>query len=484
MRRFTYSLICVFAVLFHACGMSKTVKPVGNLFPKENTTYRINKTYDLGGQKLLIPKNCTLVFSDGGKLYNGEVEGNGTRIKCDKGGIGVRMSGSWIVSKIMDDWFDDSKLTDREILDNINALQSDEQSQVIILNKREYRFPIEEEYGFGLDLKSNTTLNLNTILRLETRNLKSYSIILVKDKHNVSINSGKIIGDLKEHSNLFLGNSEWGMGLNIDNSQRVTVNNMYITLCWGDGVYVGGGKEDAIGKYDNASKGITLRTVVCDNNRRQGLSITHVDEFFAENCSFINTGKTKSTKPASGVDIEPNIDRNRNQSCRNIRLQSCVLTGNKEKSFSMFGNLCVEGVNNIEDITLNDCDLDGWVIFASPDIRFEKCRINAAVSARSYGSSVKAVFTDCILNSEFTSVTIKPNLENAPSDFDISFLDCHIFVNDLRYMLPLLTEKNGLSIKFEKTEVILSKSATKQINRHKAPLDMNIRKVESKVIYE
>ncbi len=484
MRCLIFSFILVFTVLTQAYSMDKSTKPVRDLFPTGNTTYNINRAYDLEGQKLVVPENCTLLVTEGGNIFNGEIEGNGTILKCDTGRIGVKLSGTWNVSTISDDWFDADELSDREILDNINILQSDEQSQIITLNKKEYRFPIEVENGFGLNLKSNTILNLNTTLKLVSRNLKSYSIILIKDKHDVSISSGKIIGDVIEHSDLYVGNSEWGTGLNIINSANVTVNKMHITLCWGDGIYLGGGKENVIGEYDNACKSITLMNVVCDNNRRQGLSVTHVDGLLAKNCSFINTGRTKATKPASGVDIEPNINRNKNQSCRNIKFQSCVLKGNKEKAFTMYGNLTVKGVNNIENIILNECDIDGWVIFASPDIRFEKCRINAAVSARSYGSPVKAIFSDCILNSKFTSVTIKPKLSNTPAVFNISFVRCSIYVNDLKYMLPIISAENGLNIKFNKSKVSLSKQATKQLNKKGHTFFSNIRMTDTNVIYE
>ncbi len=483
MRQFFYSIILVFTVMLQACGMGKVARPIGNLFSKENTTYRIKKPYDLGGAKLTIPKNCTLVFTKEGRLYNGDIEGNNTKLKGDSKSIGVRLSGTWNVKQFADEWFDDSKLTDREILDNINALQSDELTQVITLNKKEYKFPIEEKNGYGINMSSNTTLYLNSTLKLETRDLTTYNIIFVKDKKNVKIVGGKIIGDVVAHSDYYEGKSEWGTGVDIGNSTNVTLEDMYITLCWGDGVYVGGGAEKKVGIYDYASKNVKLKNVICDNNRRQGISITHVDGFLAENCQFINTGVRKKVSPAAGVDIEPNLNKGRNQSCRNMTFKKCVMKGNRGKVFTIYMSVTEGDVNNIENIYLYDCDIEGRISLCSPSIEIEKCRIDALLTVRTYQSPVKVRFTDCVIKSDNVAFDMEPKKEVKPK-YDVTFKDCDLTIRRIKDALPALQGDNNIRVTFDNTNIAMPKSLSKQITSNKPALDKNLKLVKSGVNYE
>lgn len=483
MRQFIYSLVLVFTVMLQACGMGKVARPIRNLFPKENTTYRIKQAYDLGGGKLTVPNNCTLFFSKEGRLYNGEIEGNNTKLKSEAKSIGVRLSGTWSVNKISDEWFDDSKLTDREILDNINVLQSDELTQVIVMNKKEYKFPIEEKNGYGINMSSNTTLNLNSTLKLETRNLPSYNIIFVKDKKNVKIVGGRIIGDVVSHSDFYEGKSEWGTGVDIGNSSSVTLENMYITFCWGDGIYVGGGAENSVGLYDYASKNIRLKNVICDNNRRQGVSITHVDGFIADNCQFINTGVRKKVSPAAGVDIEPNLSKGRNQSCRNMTFKKCVIKGNKGKAFTIYMSVTEGDVNNIENIYLYDCDIEGRISLCSPSIEIEKCRIDALLTVRTYQSPVNVRFTDCVIKSDNVTFDMEPKIEVTPK-YDVTFKDCDLTIKKIKDALPALQGDNNIRVTFDNTKIAMPKGLSKQIAKNKTALEKKLKLLESGVKYE
>ena len=483
MRRLIYSLILVFTVLLQACGMGKVARPIGNLFPKENTTYRIKKAYDLGGAKLIVPKNCALVFSKEGRLYNGEIEGNNTKLMSDSKSIGVRLSGTWYVNNISDEWFDDDCLSDREILDNINVMQSDDLTQVITLNKKEYTFPIEEKNGYGINMSSNTTLNLNSTLRLETRDLTTYNIIFVKDKQNVKIVGGKIIGDVVAHSDYYEGKSEWGTGVDIGNSSNVTLEDIYITLCWGDGVYVGGGAEKSVGIYDYATKNVRLKNVICDNNRRQGISITHVDGFVAENCQFINTGVRKKVSPAAGVDIEPNLNKGRNQSCRNMTFKKCVMKGNRGKVFTINMSVTEGDVNNIENIYLYDCDIEGRVSLCSPSIEIEKCRIDAMLTVRTYQSPVNVRFIDCVIKSDNVTFDMVPKREETPK-YHVTFKDCDLTIKKIKDALPALQGDNNIRVTFDNTRIAMPKGLSRQIMNNKSALEKKLQLVQSGVNYE
>ena len=484
MRRLLFTHLLFLFVFLQACGTGRVVKLEENLFHNEDTLYRINQAHDLGGNKLFVPKNCTLVFGKNGKLLNGELVGNDTKLISESRCVGVRLSGTWNVSMITDGWFDDRVLSDREILDNINVLQSDDLSQVITLNKKEYSFPIEVNDGVGINLMSNTILKLNTTLRLETCNLTTYNIINVVNKQNVTIIGGRIIGDVLAHLDVYEGKSEWGVGLNILNSHSVAIEDTYITKCWGDGIYIGGGQEREIGVYDNASRNVRMKGVVCDDNRRQGLSIIHVDSLLVTGCSFINTGKTKMTRPAAGVDIEPNLSKNRNQSCRNLLFVSCTMTGNEGKALTMYQNIRKGDVDNIEHVVLMDCDLDGWTVLCAPDINIENSRIKGTITARTYGSPVNAFFTDSSINCDVLSISMEPTIETVTPDYSFSFLRCDISVGNMKNLTNAVKDSDGITINLTDSKVSLSKEASKQLNRSKTAFTSKVMLSETNVIYE
>lgn len=125
----------------------------------------------------------------------------------------------------------------------------------------------------------------------------SYRVFQIKNVENVKISGGSLIGDKYTH----LGNAgEWGMGVEIRDSQNISISNMSIDKMWGDAIYVG-----TNGK--NSTSNINLNNIRMDDNRRQGVTIISVKKLIGNN---IHISNTKGVDPASGVDIEPNNKNN------------------------------------------------------------------------------------------------------------------------------------------------------------------------------
>src|SRR5687768_9645893 len=62
-------------------------------------------------------------------------------------------------------------------------------------------------------------------------------VLLAQSVSDVTISGGAIVGERDAH----LGTTgEWGHGVMIRGSSRVTVRNMTISRCWGDGISIGG----------------------------------------------------------------------------------------------------------------------------------------------------------------------------------------------------------------------------------------------------
>lgn len=142
-------------------------------------------------------------------------------------------------------------------------------------------------------------------------------VLLAEGVTDVEISGGEIVGERDAH----LGSSgEWGHGLMIRGSSHVTVRNLIVSRCWGDGISIG-----ATGRGNQErtpSSDILIANVLCRGNRRQGLTIGRsrrvrvVDSEFSE---------THGTKPEYGIDIEPDSPG----SADDITIERCILRGNQ-----------------------------------------------------------------------------------------------------------------------------------------------------------
>lgn len=173
-------------------------------------------------------------------------------------------------------------------------------------------FKVDAAKSIILQNNSRLILNPNTILTVIPNKLGSYRVFKIKDVKNVKITGGKLIGDKYTH----LGTTgEWGMGVEIRDSQNVSISNMSIDKMWGDAIYVG-----TNGK--NSTYNIKLNNIKANDNRRQGLTIISVDTLNAQNFRATNTN---GAKPSGGIDIEPN---NGKDIIKNITLENIITSNN------------------------------------------------------------------------------------------------------------------------------------------------------------
>lgn len=190
----------------------------------------------------------------------------------------------------------------------------------------------------GIMVQSNTIINLNfSTIKCITNDRTNYNIFTIRDKSNVVIKDGTVIGDVDTHTGT---TGEWGHGISIRHSSNVHIINLYLTKCWGDGI-----TTDASDDYTNYCSNIYVEDCICDDNRRQGISIGGIDGFIGVNSKFINTGQTKYTAPGAGVDIEPLETR-----AHNISFNNCVFNNNKG------GGLHANGVN-CDNIVIDNCEI-------------------------------------------------------------------------------------------------------------------------------
>ena len=178
----------------------------------------------------------------------------------------------------------------------------------------------------SLKLRSHVSLRLSqgAVLRAKPTAAPSYAIVRINNASNVTISGGNIIGDRDQH----LGTKgEWGMGVDIRGSHTVLLENVQISKCWGDGIYVGSTNDTDSGQ----SADITLRGVLSTQNRRQGLSIVSCNGALIEQSEF---NGTHGTSPAAGIDIEPN----KGEVVENVRIVNCTARGNHGDGFQFYGD--------------------------------------------------------------------------------------------------------------------------------------------------
>lgn len=405
---------------------------------KEGGEYVVKDVVDLKGGNAKLPANVTITFKKGGAIVNGTLTGNRTRVKSKyENVLGVNLKGTWQVSRISDLAFNREVLSDEEVINNLNAIQSDDYKNEVLIS-RDYMVTIPQSGGAGLIMSSNSILELNATLTVVPNDFKGYYIVQISHKNNVKIRGGCIVGDVGKHSYIEGSTSEWGMGVGLDESQNVELEDIYVTKCCGDGIFINGGYEPAICVYDHACKNVLIKNVICDDNRRQGLSIIHVDGLTIVNSEFTNTGKTEYTGPGSGIDFEPDVTKGRNMSIRNVTINGCRVFGNKGKFQQSGYNAFFDGsTSSFENINIKDTYYGGMCHIPG-DMSFDHCEF-MAVTVRNSEMPVHASFTNCtIANGEGVCIVIqKPTIQykeyERNRDYSVVFDNCSITMNENHY---------------------------------------------------
>ena len=147
-------------------------------------------------------------------------------------------------------------------------------------------------------------------------------VLSILGNREVEISGGRIVGDRDEH----LGTKgEWGHGIMVRGAVGVTLRDLHISRCWGDGISIGG----ISGPPSVPSRDVVVADVVCDGNRRQGLTIGRSRQVRVVGSSFLNTG---GTLPGAGIDVEPDAG----DTARGITISHCLVEGNQGPGIQLY----------------------------------------------------------------------------------------------------------------------------------------------------
>ena len=199
----------------------------------------------------------------------------------------------------------------------------------------------------GIKPKSNIRIILsnNAILQAIATSGSHYQIVWFNGVNNSSISGGKIIGDRNKH--LSTG-GEWGYGIWVNSSNNISVSNIKVSDCWGDGILVGGNKTT---QY--YSQNVIIENFVCDNNRRQGISIISAKDLIIRNGILSNTN---GTAPQAGIDFEPNVKTNITQ---NVLMENVQVLNNYGWGIDFWFYNLIGGTGEKVTIKINNCTVTG-----------------------------------------------------------------------------------------------------------------------------
>jgi hypothetical protein len=172
----------------------------------------------------------------------------------------------------------------------------------------------------------------DAVLKAKTNSATRSYILYAYNRSNVEIAGGRLMGDRATHHYVSGSTSEWNHGIQIIGCTHVTIRDLYVANCAGDGICLGGGASD-----------VRIANVVSTGNRRQGLSITRSHDIKVYDSEF---SYTHGTSPQCGIDIEPDGT----STAYGIWIENCRLNNN-----AMYG---INVWKRVSNVTLNKCVIE------------------------------------------------------------------------------------------------------------------------------
>lgn len=224
-------------------------------------------------------------------------------------------------------------------------------------------YQIDAETSIRLKSNMKLVLSQNAVLKAINNSSRNYNIVCVDNVSNVTISGGQIQGERYGHGN---SGGEWGMGIGVYDGRNITISDVKISDCWGDGIYLGSRNEN---NTKAGCREITISDCNLINNRRNNLSIVCADDVTINGCAFRDAN---GTAPQYGIDIETN---NSSKPCERIEILNSVFEGNTSAAMGI--------VTNANDITISGCTLKGdFINYAGTNVTVDDSQLFGETDAR------------------------------------------------------------------------------------------------------
>ena len=218
-----------------------------------------------------------------------------------------------------------------------------------------------------INLRSYMLLQMDPAAKLQakTNNAIRAYLVYANGKTQVEIAGGQLIGDRDTHQYVSGSTSEWNHGIQILGCTHVTIRDLWVGKCAGDGICTGGNTSDLV-----------IANVVSTGNRRQGLSLTQCNDVKVYDSEF---SYTNGTSPECGIDIEPDLT----YTASNIWIENCRLNNNKKYGINVY--------KRVSQVTLNACTIEnngscGAVTVGCSYVTVQNCLVqnNSATGVQFY----------------------------------------------------------------------------------------------------
>ncbi|GAB3093684.1 right-handed parallel beta-helix repeat-containing protein [Lysobacter terrae] len=193
----------------------------------------------------------------------------------------------------------------------------------------------------NLRLRSSMHLQLDPAAKLVAiPNAAERSYVLnVYKVNDVEISGGQIIGERAQHMGT---TGEWGHAIMIRGSNRITVRDIRLADCWGDGLSIGGA---AATTGTIPSMDVAVSNIVSTGNRRQAVTIGRSQgvKIYDSELSY-----TSGIKPGCGIDIEPDPDSSASTS--GVRVENCWIHHNAGNGIQVY--------KTVKNVTVKACTIE------------------------------------------------------------------------------------------------------------------------------
>lgn len=259
--------------------------------------------------------------------------------------------------------------------------------------------------------------------------------------------------------------AEWRHTLEFLGCSNVNVFGLRLESSGGDGICIGSTKD----KLHLPCKNILIRDCICDNNYRQGISVTSADKLLVDNCVLKNT---TGTRPKAGIDLEPD---NEFGSLVNVVISNCIAENNigagflvnisrlsaKSREVSVLFVNCYVKSGYAPGLMVLD---DSAAKYPKGLIEFKNCICEDTTYSGAFvrlksASAIKTRFSDCKWGNVATRRTEVPielvlKRKQAVSQKDyVEFVNCHVYDEKNRPFLRISDVEAGEGIYDVKGEI-------------------------------
>ena len=246
----------------------------------------------------------------------------------------------------------------------------------------------DEEHGVTLRSNINIILDPAAIIKHVPTDKTFYNILYIPStEDNIKISGGTLEGERDEH----IGSTgEHGYGIRL-NGTNVTVENVNIIDCWGDGICC----------FD--CENVTIKDCTIDNNRRQGITVS-TDAYDVKIVH--NTIKnTNGTAPQYGIDVEPDWNYS-----KRIVISDNYFEDNVGGSILMYGG---HGTQIVQDVIISD-NIMNEVNYADKVLSIANCtnvEIHGNVIKSSTGKP--SILANTCFNLSFDNNVVNSDYQNS-----------------------------------------------------------------------